>query len=172
MDLIWGRKNYKKARFFRCPDRKNAQPDAWISTGDTCNIQHHTAVLLTFLLQHSISSTPAFSFPVDINFGWPRKSVTQSNQHKYWNIYISQFYNNSTHVNFPKLNSLLPIQLPNILLLNFKHILIITNTIIRIFLFLLLIYLPPITKTIQVRRTRHTGHCWRKRDEVISDVLL
>ena len=33
-------------------------------------------------------------------------------------------------------------------------------------------HLPPITKTIQVRRTRHTGHCWRSRDELISDVLL
>ena len=33
-------------------------------------------------------------------------------------------------------------------------------------------HLPPITKTIQVRRTRHTGHCWRRRDELISDVLL
>ena len=33
-------------------------------------------------------------------------------------------------------------------------------------------YLPPITKTIQVRRTRHAGHCWRSRDELISDVLL
>ena len=26
-------------------------------------------------------------------------------------------------------------------------------------------HLPPITKTIQVRRTRHAGHCWRSRDE-------
>ena len=25
-------------------------------------------------------------------------------------------------------------------------------------------HLPPITKTIQVRRTRHAGHCWRSRD--------
>ena len=33
-------------------------------------------------------------------------------------------------------------------------------------------YLPPITKTIQVRRIRHAGHCWRRRDELISDVLL
>ena len=33
-------------------------------------------------------------------------------------------------------------------------------------------HLPPITKTIQVRRTRHAGHCWRIRDELISDVLL
>ena len=33
-------------------------------------------------------------------------------------------------------------------------------------------HLPPITKTIQVRRTRHTGHCWRSRDELICDVLL
>ena len=32
--------------------------------------------------------------------------------------------------------------------------------------------LPPITKTIQVRRTRHVGHCWRSGDELISDVLL
>ena len=33
-------------------------------------------------------------------------------------------------------------------------------------------YLPPITKTIQVRRTRHAGHCWRSRDELIGDVFL
>ena len=33
-------------------------------------------------------------------------------------------------------------------------------------------YLPPTTKTIQVRRTRHAEHCWRSRDELISNVLL
>ena len=33
-------------------------------------------------------------------------------------------------------------------------------------------HVPPIMKTIQVRRTRHAGHCWRSRDELISDVLL
>ena len=33
-------------------------------------------------------------------------------------------------------------------------------------------HLPPITKTIQARRTRHAGHCWRSDDELISDVLL
>ena len=33
-------------------------------------------------------------------------------------------------------------------------------------------HLPPITKIIQVRRTRHAGHCWRSKDELISDVLL
>ena len=33
-------------------------------------------------------------------------------------------------------------------------------------------HLPPITKTIQARQTRHAGHCWRSRDELISDVLL
>ena len=32
-------------------------------------------------------------------------------------------------------------------------------------------HLPPITKTIKVRRTRHAGHSWRSRDELISDVL-
>ena len=33
-------------------------------------------------------------------------------------------------------------------------------------------HLPPISKTIQVRRTRHAGHCWRSKVELISDVLL
>ena len=33
-------------------------------------------------------------------------------------------------------------------------------------------HLPPITKTIQVRRIRHAGHCWRSKDELISDVPL
>ena len=33
-------------------------------------------------------------------------------------------------------------------------------------------HLPPITKTIQVRQTRHAGRCWRSRGELISDVLL
>ena len=32
-------------------------------------------------------------------------------------------------------------------------------------------HLQPITKTIQVRRTRHAGQCWRSKDELISDVL-
>ena len=32
-------------------------------------------------------------------------------------------------------------------------------------------HLPPITKTIQVRRTRHAGHCWRSKDELTSVVL-
>ena len=31
---------------------------------------------------------------------------------------------------------------------------------------------PPITKTIQARRTRHAGHCSRSKDEIVSDVLL
>ena len=33
-------------------------------------------------------------------------------------------------------------------------------------------HLPPIAKTIQARRTRHAGHYWRSRDELISNVLL
>ena len=33
-------------------------------------------------------------------------------------------------------------------------------------------HLPPITKTIQARRTRHTGHRWRSKDKFIIDVLL
>ena len=33
-------------------------------------------------------------------------------------------------------------------------------------------HLPPITKIIQVRRTRHAGHCWRSKDELVRHVLL
>ena len=33
-------------------------------------------------------------------------------------------------------------------------------------------HLPSFTKTIQVRRTRHAGQCWRSRDDLISNVLL
>ena len=33
-------------------------------------------------------------------------------------------------------------------------------------------HLPHITKTIQLRQTRHARHCWRSKDELISDVLL
>ena len=28
-------------------------------------------------------------------------------------------------------------------------------------------HLPPITKTIQVRQTRHAGHCWKSKDELL-----
>ena len=33
-------------------------------------------------------------------------------------------------------------------------------------------HLPPIAKTIQVRRNRHAGQCWRIKDELISDIVL
>ena len=33
-------------------------------------------------------------------------------------------------------------------------------------------HMPPITKTIHARRTRHAGHCWRNKDELVIDVLL
>ena len=33
-------------------------------------------------------------------------------------------------------------------------------------------HLPPIMKQLQVWWTRHPGHYWRSRDELISDVLL
>ena len=33
-------------------------------------------------------------------------------------------------------------------------------------------HLPPITKTIKITPTRHAGHWWRSRDELISDVFL
>ena len=33
-------------------------------------------------------------------------------------------------------------------------------------------HLPPISKTIHMRWTRHVGHCWRSKDKLISNVLL
>ena len=33
-------------------------------------------------------------------------------------------------------------------------------------------HLPPTTKTIQVRQTRHAGHYWRSRDELVNGILL
>ena len=33
-------------------------------------------------------------------------------------------------------------------------------------------HLPPITKTIQVKGSRHAGYCCRRRDEPISEILL
>ena len=33
-------------------------------------------------------------------------------------------------------------------------------------------HLSPISKTIKIKRTRHAGHCWRSRGELIRDVLL
>ena len=33
-------------------------------------------------------------------------------------------------------------------------------------------HLPPVTKTIQARWTKHAGHSWRSKDKLISDVLL
>ena len=33
-------------------------------------------------------------------------------------------------------------------------------------------HLPSITKTIKVRWTRRAGHCWRIKDELISDVFI
>ena len=33
-------------------------------------------------------------------------------------------------------------------------------------------HLPPIMKTIKIRRTRYARYCWSSRDELISDVLL
>ena len=31
---------------------------------------------------------------------------------------------------------------------------------------------PPIMKTIKIRQTRHVGHCWRSKDELINDVFM
>ena len=34
------------------------------------------------------------------------------------------------------------------------------------------VYSMLVRKTIKVRRTRHAGHCWRSKDELLSDVFL
>ena len=96
----WGWKIYKRQDSFEIQTERR-KSDARTSTADNCNIQHHTTPILNFLLRllleatwpenhhlhlHSTSSTPAFSFPADVNFGWPRKSATHSYQYKYWNI--------------------------------------------------------------------------------------
>ena len=31
---------------------------------------------------------------------------------------------------------------------------------------------PPISKTIQIKQTRHAGHCWKCKDKLISNVVL
>ena len=36
----------------------------------------------------------------------------------------------------------------------------------------LYVHLQPISKTIKIRQSRHAGHCWRSKYELISDVLL
>ena len=33
-------------------------------------------------------------------------------------------------------------------------------------------HLPPISKTIQIRRTRYAGHCWKSWNELVSNVFL
>ena len=33
-------------------------------------------------------------------------------------------------------------------------------------------HLPPISKTIQIKRKRHVGHCWRSKNKLTSNVLL
>ena len=33
-------------------------------------------------------------------------------------------------------------------------------------------HLPPISKTTQVRRIRHAGHCWRGKNEIITNAFL
>ena len=33
------------------------------------------------------------------------------------------------------------------------------------------VLLSPISKSSQVRQTKHAGHCWRSKDELIGDVL-
>ena len=33
-------------------------------------------------------------------------------------------------------------------------------------------HLPPITKTIKVRWTRHVKHCWRSKKKLLGDILM
>ena len=72
----------------------------------------------------------------------------------------------------------MPIYLSIYLSIYQKPTLGITSILMYIYIYMLVLskhqlygHFPPIMKTIQVRRTRHAGHCWRSRDELISDVL-
>ena len=93
---------------------------------DACSIQHHTnsseisyygpLMEAAWPENHHPIYIPLFqrrrfSFPIDINFGWPRKSVTHPYQHKYWNTLFLVFHYHSTHIKLPKINSFLSIQL-------------------------------------------------------------
>ena len=124
---------------------ENIDYDAW-------NIQHHTNLFetsycvplreATWPKNHYPTYIPLFqhwhfSFPVDISFGWPPKSVTHHYQHKYWNIFfISWCHYHSTHVKFPKINSFLSIQLWTFFFSN-SQILIFTDAIVWTFCFLI-----------------------------------
>ena len=33
-------------------------------------------------------------------------------------------------------------------------------------------HLPPISKIIQIKQTRHAGYCWKSKDKIIRDILL
>ena len=50
-----------------------------------------------------------FSFPININFGWPCKSVIHPYQHKYWNILLLDFHYHTIHIKFPNIDSFLSI---------------------------------------------------------------
>ena len=48
-----------------------------------------------------------------------------------------------------------------------------THTHINMFIYIYIYsHLHPISKTIQIRWTRHAGHCSRSKDELLSDMLL
>ena len=55
-----------------------------------------------------------FSFPIDVNFGLPCKTVSHPYQHKYWNVLLLDFHYHSIRIKFPKIKSFLSIQLANI----------------------------------------------------------
>ena len=107
---------------FKILTEKNAQPDARHQPV-AYNIQLHTIPILNSQMRLLIKTTwpenhhPTFIlflqhqcfFPVDINFGWPRKSLTHPYQHKYWNILFPDS-TPSQRIKFPKINSFLSIQ--------------------------------------------------------------
>ena len=93
---------------------------------NACSIQHHTSCLklLTMALwwkpHDARITTPTyispfqhqhFFFPIDINFSWLHKSVTNSYLHKYWNILLLCCHYHSALIKFPKINLFLSIQL-------------------------------------------------------------
>ena len=107
---FWGRFNPKRDYKMVYESSKGSsapRPQEKNIDRDACSIQHHTNPSdprITTPTYIQSFQRRCFSFPIDINFGWPHTSVTHPYQHKYWNILLLAFHNYSTPIKFPKFN--------------------------------------------------------------------
>ena len=120
-DLSWSdlrREDYKRRDSFEVQTESNAHSDARTST---LTPQHSTSykLVLTFLWllmeapwpeNHDPTQTllqrRRSPSPIEINFGWPRKSVTHPNNTNIGTFFISWFHHHSTRVKFSKVSSI------------------------------------------------------------------